>query len=87
MNIRSTSRTVTFQYAFTLPGMAQPHPPGTFEVIVDEEKLDVSWDAYRTSSRIMLSSPGGVAAHSVTTDDLEAALMRDRSSRESSSFS
>jgi hypothetical protein len=37
---------VTFRYAFTLPGMTQPHPPGTFEVIVDQEKLDVSWDAY-----------------------------------------
>ncbi len=46
MNIRSTSRMVTFRYAFTLPGMTQPHPPGTFEVIVDQEKLDVSWDAY-----------------------------------------
>ena len=87
MNIRSTSRLVTFRYAFTLPGMIQPHSPGTFEVVTDEEKLDLSWDAYRTSSRIMLTSPGSVEAYSVTTQDLEAALLRDQASRESSSLS
>ncbi len=84
MNMRSTSRMVTFQFAFTLPGMAAPHPPGTFELLVDEEKLDVSWDAFHTTMRIMLNYPGRVEAHSVTTDELDAALQRDQSSRGSS---
>ena len=87
MNIRSSSRMVTFQYAFTLPGMIQPHSSGTFEIITDEERLDVSFDAYRTSSRIMLTSPGSVEAYSVTTEDLEAALLRDQASRASTSSS
>lgn len=81
MNIRSTSRTVTFQFPFILPDMAEPHPPGAFEVLVDEERLDVSWEAYRRTMRIMLTYPGRVEAHSVSSDDLDAALQRDQISR------
>ncbi len=87
MTIRSTSRMVTFEFAFILPGMSEPHRPGTFEVQIDEERLDVSWEAYRTSARFMLSYPGRVEALAVTGHDLEAALLRDQASRVNSSSS
>lgn len=36
-----SSRAVTFQHSFLLPGMEQPHAKGTFEVLVYVEQLDV----------------------------------------------
>lgn len=75
----STSRMVTFRLPFTLPGMVEAHAPGRFEVLVDEEQLDVMWDSRRSSTRIMLVYPGRVEAFPVSASDLEQAIALDRS--------
>ncbi|MFC0010552.1 hypothetical protein [Devosia nitrariae] len=87
MNTRSTSRTVTFQFAFTLPGMSEPHAPGTFEVRVDEEQLDVTWDARRSTTRIMLDYSGRVEALPVTAGDLEGSILKDQRTHRDTRFS
>lgn len=71
---------VTFTHPFMLPGMDEPHPGGTFEIRTTWHELDVPWAAFRRSSRLMLPSGAALEALDVTTDDLEAALARDRTS-------
>jgi hypothetical protein len=71
---------VTFAHPFMLPGMDKPHSAGTFEVRTTWHELDVPWAAFRKSSRLMLPNGLALEALDVTTDDLEAALARDRMS-------
>jgi hypothetical protein len=78
MTDRTTSRTITFRFPFTLPGMSEPHAPGTFDVISDEEQLDVMWDARRSNTRVMFVYPGRVEAFSVTASDLGEAIAQDQ---------
>ena len=78
MTDRTTSRTISFRSPFTLPGMTEPHAPGTFEVITDEEQLDVMWDARRSSTRVMFLYPGRVEAFPVSASDLEEAIAQDQ---------
>lgn len=78
MSDRTTSRTVTFRSSFTLPGMTAPHAPGRFEVITDEEQLDVMWDARRSSTRVMFVYPGRVEAFPVSASDLDKAIAQDQ---------
>ena len=76
------SRTVTFHSPFMLLGMSEPHAPGTFEVLVDEEQLDVMWDARRSSTRIMFVYPGRVEAFPVNAIELEKAISLDQPSQD-----
>lgn len=76
--IHTSSRKVTFSFPFQLPGMTEPHGPGTFEVVNDEEQLDVMWDARRSSLRIILTYPGREEALPVAAADLEASILQDR---------
>jgi hypothetical protein len=69
---------VSFQHPFTLPGLERPHPPGTFEVRVRRELLDVSWTAYLLTRTIMLTDRGMIEALEVRTEDLAAALLMDK---------
>ena len=78
MTDRTTSRTISFRSPFTLPGMTEPHAPGTFEVITDEGRLDVMWDARRSSTRVMFLYPGRVEAFPVSASDLEEAIAQDQ---------
>jgi hypothetical protein len=73
----TASRAVTFNRPFLLPGMDVPHAPGTFELRRTREALDVMWEAYRVTMRIMLVERGGVQALDVTSADLDAALALD----------
>jgi hypothetical protein len=75
---RSSSRSVTFQRPFKLAGMDEAHPPGTFELRVEEEPLDLMWDAYHTTMTLMLSARGSMSAWPISAADLEAALTADR---------
>jgi hypothetical protein len=66
---------VTFNAAFTLPGLDRHFPAGTYVVRVDEEPLDVSFAASRrVATTIMLTSGAMTQAWLVTPIDLEAAL-------------
>jgi hypothetical protein len=69
---------VTFRHPFTLPGLGAPHRPGTFEVRVRRERLDVSWAAYLLTRTIMLADGGSIEALEVRTEDLKAALESDQ---------
>ncbi len=86
MGDHPSSRFVTFRRSFSLPGMSAPHTPGTFEVLVDEEQLDVMWNATRARLSIVLPYPGRVEAIPVTAHDLEDALERDIQSATQSGF-
>jgi hypothetical protein len=60
--------------------MDTPHPPGTFELRIEEEDLDVMWQASRISMSIILTFPGRSEAWAVTADDLDRALANDHQS-------
>lgn len=72
-----TVEAVTFKSPFLLPGLDRPHAPGTFEVLIQREALDVSWHAFREHHTILLTDGGSVEAMAVSKDDLAAALRRD----------
>ena len=73
-----TTDLVTFRHPFTLPGLEAPQGPGTFEVHVRRELLDVSWTAHLLTRTIMLPNRGGVEALEVRADDLAEALRLDQ---------
>jgi hypothetical protein len=68
---------VTFTRPFQLPGMDRPHQPGTFEIVATKDALDVVWEAYRISTRIILTDGLLTEALDVTADDLANALAKD----------
>lgn len=68
---------VTFRHAFMLPGFDRPHPPGSFDVRIDREALDVSWPAYRLALTILLIDGAQLQAVEVKREDLDEALERD----------
>lgn len=76
--VQPAASSVSFAHPFLLPGMDAAHPPGTFDVLLEQQELDVWWPAYRVTMRIML--PHGVAmeAWPVNRADLDAALAADR---------
>jgi hypothetical protein len=80
MTARTSSRPIVFRHPFRLPGMDTPHPPGTFELRIEEEDLDVMWHASRMSRSIILTYPGRSEAWAVTADDLDRALANDKQS-------
>lgn len=74
----STFEKVTFGHPFLLPGMDQPHPPGTFEVWTEREALDVSWwPAYLQSTRILLLTASGMESLQLKREELDLALALD----------
>ena len=76
--IRTRSTLVTFAAPFTLPGLGRAYPAGTYRVEVDEEQLEVSFEAFRrVATTIILSDGGSTQAWPVDPLDLEAALRND----------
>jgi hypothetical protein len=76
VTVLSTSR-VTFYRPFRLPSMDQIHGPGTFDVVVEQETLDLVWTAYRLSTTILLPRGGAIEAWPVSEAELSAALAAD----------
>ena len=74
----TTSSNVVFTRPFSLPGMDALHAPGTFDVVVEREPLDVPWPAFRLTTTIMLSAGNAIEAWTVLQADLDAALLADR---------
>jgi hypothetical protein len=81
--MRMNSRTVTFTKPFTLPGLDEAQPAGSYTVETEEELLPtVLQTAYRrTTTWLTLPShpanPGSAQIISVDPVELEAALARD----------
>ncbi len=76
----TTSSNVVFTRSFSLPGMDALHAPGTCDVGVEREPLDVPWPAFRLTTTITLSAGNAIEAWTVLQADLDAALLADRSS-------
>lgn len=74
----TTTTQVVFAHPFSLPGMDGPHPPGTFDLLVEREPLDLPFPAFRLSVTIMLSAGTAIEAWAVARADLDAALAADR---------
>jgi hypothetical protein len=85
--MRTTSRTVTFTRPFSVKGMEEVQPAGTYSVETDEEELPtLLHDGYRrTGTWLFLPSHDAAAGSSqlVSVDpaELEAALARDARAR------
>ncbi len=73
-----TSTTITFRHAFKLPGMDGHCRAGTYALRTERVPLDVSWEAYRTTTTIMITDGGSVSAWLETNEELTAALARDK---------
>ncbi len=82
--MRSTITTVTFHKPFAMAGVDGRHPPGTYEVMTDEEELPgvsfVAWRRVRTSMR--LPSLGTASAQeqwvTIQPEELSRNLEADR---------
>jgi hypothetical protein len=58
--------------------MDVPHAPGSFEVRLEQEQLDVMWEAYRGTTTILLTDGNRQEAWLVDASDLEQALALDQ---------
>ena len=82
MTTRTSSKTVIFEYEFSLEGIDQPLPPGHYRVDTDEDVLDgLSFLAYRrVSTMIFLPAEFSRAAsiEVVIIDPLDLQRAQDR---------
>ena len=85
MSSRTTTTTVTFAHPFSLSGLDEPHPAGTYTVQTDEEPIEgLSFLAYRRIATVILlplrhGGTGSFQAVSVTPESLGAAQAREAS--------
>jgi hypothetical protein len=83
MNLRTTSKTITFARAFSLIGVDETQPAGTYKIQTDEEPIDgLSFLAYRRVATVIFLPLryGGTAsfeAFPITPEALDAAQTRD----------
>lgn len=82
MTIRTTYRTLSFVHSFQLKDMDAPRPAGSYIVETDEERLDLSFPAYRrVATRLMLPTGphGSIVGETIEVDpaELDAAEARD----------
>ena len=86
MTFRTSEKTVTFKFPFTLRKLGEVQPAGVYSVETDEERLEgMSFPAYkRIATRIRLHEspdhPGVVQIPRIDPIELEAALQRDAAS-------
>ncbi|MDR7039752.1 hypothetical protein J2X36_004530 [Methylobacterium sp. BE186] len=80
--MRTTRKTLTFDLPFTLSGLDEQQPAGTYTVDTDEELLEgLSFLAYRRVATTIYipfahSGSGSLQAVPVDPQELEAALRR-----------
>ena len=83
MTVRTTTKNVTFRHPFSIRGVDDVQPPGTYAIETAEEQLPgLSFLAYRRlSTTIVLSAEygGALVRQVITIDpaDLELAQARD----------
>jgi hypothetical protein len=85
MSLRTTSKTVTFARSFSLDGLDETQPAGSYTVQTDEEPIEgLSFLAYRRVATVIFlplshRGTGSFQAIPVTPEALEAALALDAS--------
>jgi hypothetical protein len=85
MDLRTTSKTITFARPFSLAGLDEIQPAGTYTVRTDDEPIEgLSFLAYRRVATVIFlplrgSGTGSFEAIPVAPDALDAALARDAS--------
>ena len=79
MDSRTTSKLITFRKPFTLSGLDEIQPPGTYTVRTEEEMLDtLSFAGWRQiCCTIVLHRDGGVEYAAIDPQELREALVRD----------
>jgi hypothetical protein len=79
MEVRTTSKLVTFRHPFQFVGIDRIQPPGTYTVDVEEKKLDtlavVGWQ--RTAVMLKLIRGGMAERIAIDMQDLREAQLRD----------
>ena len=83
MTVRIRRETVVFGHPFSIPGLDELQPPGTYTIETEEELVEpLSFTAYhRLSTAIVI--PVGKNSHQIVTidpADLAAAQQRDATS-------
>jgi hypothetical protein len=81
MFTRTHRKSVTFHRAFSLEGIGRELPPGSYEVVTDEELIEgLSFPVYRrTATRMMVQSQTQQASiEMLTVDPLSLRLAVDR---------
>jgi hypothetical protein len=85
MTVRTSRKTVTFTRPFSLCGIDEEQPAGSYTVETDEEELPgLSFPAYRRiATLILLRSRGGgrVIEEVISIDPLELQAAQDRDAR------
>jgi hypothetical protein len=80
MTVRTSRKSVTFTQPFSLSGIGEVQPAGTYTVETDEELLPgLSFPAYRRLATLMvLRSRGGAPVEVANIDPLELQAAQDR---------
>ncbi|MET0529085.1 MAG: hypothetical protein ABW003_12240 [Microvirga sp.] len=85
MNLRTTSRTITFARPFSLAGLDETQPAGNYTIQTDEEPIEgLSFLAYRRVATVIFlplrnGGKGSFEAIPVTPEALDTAQERDAS--------
>ncbi len=81
MNLRTSSKIVTFARPFRLSALEHVQPPGSYTIETDEERIETrTVPAYRrvgTFIRVPAQSAGSSSQVMIDPTELEAALARD----------
>ena len=87
MLTRTSHSQVTFRRPFRLSGMDAAAPAGTYELDLEEERLDtLTVEAWRQTAVILRIAGAGVTEHvAVDPQDLREAIERDSDDRADSS--
>jgi len=80
MALRTTSSTVTFASPFRLKDFTTAQAAGTYKVETDEEIIEGNERTVyrRVATLLYLHNGGSIRIRAVDPEDLEAALVRDR---------
>lgn len=79
MTTRTTTRTVIFAEPFRLGAVEGVQPPGSYEVITDEELIDgLTFQAWRrVATMIVLPRVGEIQMVLIDPTDLDASFLQD----------
>lgn len=69
--MKTITKSITILQPFQLAGMREPHAPGTFELQIDEDPIDVVWEAYHRTMTLILSSNGLTEMWPMSDEELQ----------------